>query len=424
MRGRVEVSYVHFMVSLLRLRLARYQNRIFHASFNKTSATNQFVKFSSIRVETNCNFIMSSPEGVKNTTIDVSEKDPADGEETVEASTPAENGDVTLKDASGPDVSQDVSDDAEKVEEKADGPTVPEDEGKNGDGSETEGKDKEIEVSKEPEENNSKETEVSKEPEGNVKENDASMETEEKTKEAEASMEPEENDKTEASMETEENDKGTETEKKADPVEEVKTKSKENGTEDQKEDDDENKDEDAEMQDAKDEENAQDDAEETKTPRKRKKYAETLAKESAHILPESDSKRSRRSISANSYQPENFKDESLSSDPKLAITKGRGTALRDIPATKSKITSFKLGDPILKEAHKLLYGGPGGITGKGRTKPGSVKGNVLQFTGYLPAVEDNANATEEEKKAIEENEEKIHVSSNLCSATPYTCRMC
>merc|ERR1719223_2701846 len=229
-------------------------------------------------------------------------------------------------------------------------------------------------------EEKTKEAEASMEPEGNVKENDASMETEEKTKEAEASMEPEENDKTEASMEMEENDKGTETEKKADPVEEVKTKSKENGTEDQ------NKDDDAEMQDAKDEENAQDDAEETKTPRKRKKYAETLAKESAHILPESDSKRSRRSISANSYQPENFKDESLSSDPKLAIPKGRGTALRDIPATKSKITSFKLGDPILKEAHKLLYGGPGGITGKGRTKPGSVKGNVLQFTGYLPAV--------------------------------------
>ena len=114
---------------------------------------------------------------------------------------------------------------------------------------------------------------------------------------------------------------------------------------------------DAEMQDAKEEEN---ESEETKTPRKRKKYAETLVKESAHILPVSATKRSRKSVSASSYQPENFKGAGVhAADPNLDIPKGRGTALKDISAVRNKITSCKQGDPILKEAHKFCTVDPG-----------------------------------------------------------------
>ena len=329
----------------------------------------------------------------------VPEKETPVEEGDTEEGASAENGDVTPEDASEPDVSKsNGSDDAEKDEEKTDGPTVTEDEVENGGEAETE----ETEASKETEESGKdKETE------------DADKETddpkEDVNKETEAPKEAEDKE-TENPKESEQKDK---------PDEEVETETKEDATEDTKDDakesdkeeeaGDDGSGDDAEMQDAKEEEN---ESEETKTPRKRKKYAETLVKESAHILPVSATKRSRKSVSASSYQPENFKGAGVhATDPNLAIPKGRGTALKDISAVRNKIASCKQGDPILKEAHKVLYGGPGGITGKGKVKVSLIKGNILEFTGFLPIVEDNEDATEEEKEEIAENEERIHVSS-------------
>ena len=201
--------------------------------------------------------------------------------------------------------------------------------------------------------------------------------------------------------------------------ERVETNEPVQGTEKENGDDSGDAAQDIEMEETKEEDSEKDDTEEPKTPtgrRKKKKYAETLEAESAHIRPESDSKRARKSFSAYSYQPENFKDEAHATDstPNMVIPKGRGATLKDIPSTKKKIERYKVGEPLLKEAHKLLYGGPGGISGKGPIKASAIKGNLLEFSGYLPP--ENEDATEEEKEEQREKEEKIHVSSHCFSA--------
>ena len=70
--------------------------------------------------------------------------------------------------------------------------------------------------------------------------------------------------------------------------------------------------------------------------------------------------------------------------------------LSDIPAIRSKIMQERDNVPIMNEMHKFLFRGKGGcLKLRGRVKVQVVKSHLLDFSGYLPIVEEGDTDGEE-----------------------------
>lgn len=131
------------------------------------------------------------------------------------------------------------------------------------------------------------------------------------------------------------------------------------------------------------------------TPRKKRSAATVATPSSAS----SASKRQRKSTT--SFSPMDFK-EGKDSSRKVEIPAGRGVKLDTIEIIKTNVTKRKTTDPILAELHRFLLGGPGGCLGKGRTGKKLLKKHILEFSGYLPEVEEGDDEGEELERDAEE----------------------
>jgi hypothetical protein len=94
-----------------------------------------------------------------------------------------------------------------------------------------------------------------------------------------------------------------------------------------------------------------------------------------------------------------FKEEK--DNKKIEIPAGRGVKLDTIEIIKANVSKMKNTDPILAELHKFLLGGPGGCLGKGRTGKKLLKKHVLEFSGYLPDIEEGDKEGEEIERDAE-----------------------
>lgn len=130
------------------------------------------------------------------------------------------------------------------------------------------------------------------------------------------------------------------------------------------------------------------------TPRKKRSAATVATPSSAS----SASKRQRKSTT--SFSPMDFK-EGKDSSRKVEIPAGRGVKLDTIEIIKTNVTKRKTTDPILAELHRFLLGGPGGCLGKGRTGKKLLKKHILEFSGYLPEVEEGDDEGEELERDAE-----------------------
>jgi len=152
------------------------------------------------------------------------------------------------------------------------------------------------------------------------------------------------------------------------------------------------KDEDVEMKDEEEEKTAgKKKKKKTSTPRKKRSAAAAATPSS------SASKRQRKSTT--SFSPMDFKEEK--DNKKIEIPAGRGVKLDTIEIIKANVSKMKNTDPILAELHKFLLGGPGGCLGKGRTGKKLLKKHVLEFSGYLPDIEEGDKEGEEIERDAE-----------------------
>lgn len=143
-------------------------------------------------------------------------------------------------------------------------------------------------------------------------------------------------------------------------------------------------------------------------PRKQKATNQQVLIKEAKGYTTPQTKRARKSTALNSYSPTNFKTESEPvSASKKPIPFGRGTKLKDIPSVKANVDEIKTSDPVLHKAFRLLYGGPGGIVGRGPLNKKELKKNLLEFSGYLPPLTDTEGLTEEEKEKVEDQEDQL-----------------
>lgn len=135
----------------------------------------------------------------------------------------------------------------------------------------------------------------------------------------------------------------------------------------------------------------------------RKGTAALIKEAEAYTTPEA--KRSRKSLTT--FEPEDY-TKTPTKIKEIKIPEGRGTKLRDIPSVASKVNEYKVTDPILQKAYRLLYGGTGGIIGRGRGLiKKDLKKNLLEFSGYLPPLVSTEGLSEEEKGRIEEREDEL-----------------
>ena len=66
-----------------------------------------------------------------------------------------------------------------------------------------------------------------------------------------------------------------------------------------------------------------------------------------------------------------------------------GMKISDIPAIQSKIMQERDNDPIMNKMHKISFLGKGGcLKLRGRVKVQVVKSHLLDFSGYLPIMEE------------------------------------
>ena len=171
-----------------------------------------------------------------------------------------------------------------------------------------------------------------------------------------------------------------------------KEEKKEEKVEDKKEEPEEEKVEDKKEEEPKKEETKTDDKKDVKKevdidwrkkPRKRKAHPVSIE--------EPRSKRERKPIQANTYQPEDF----TSVGHTVQIFRGRGKKLRDINTVKESINSFSMNSEEVAQAHRFLY------TMRGRVARREMKSNILEFSGYLKHIPKGS----DEKKIEEEDED-------------------
>lgn len=137
-----------------------------------------------------------------------------------------------------------------------------------------------------------------------------------------------------------------------------------------------------------------------KTPKSGRKKKEAKRKvQTPASASSSTSKRSRKS--AQSFEPVNFKEETVDKNS-IEIPAGRGDKLQDISVIHTTINNMKSEDPVLRALHKFLLGGVGGCLGRGRTPNKLLKKQVLEFSGYLPEVIEGDEESEEAERIAEE----------------------
>merc|ERR1712165_496419 len=104
---------------------------------------------------------------------------------------------------------------------------------------------------------------------------------------------------------------------------------------------------------------------EAKVEAKKEEKKET--KEPEKIVPSSRG-RVRKSV-------KQFVFEERDDDKELEVPDGIGTPLGDIPNVVDGIPAVKLGDPLLRKFHNLIYPGQ-------RCKKNKIKKNLRQFKGF------------------------------------------
>lgn len=173
-------------------------------------------------------------------------------------------------------------------------------------------------------------------------------------------------------------------EEKEDEKVEEKVEAKEEGKEDEKvEEKEEKKEEEPKKEETKTDDKKEVDIDWRKKPRKRKPHPVGIE--------EPRSKRERKPIQANTYQPEDF----TSVGHTVQIFRGRGKKLRDISTVKESINSYSMNSEEVAQAHRFLY------TMRGRVARREMKSNILEFSGYLKHIPKGG----DEKKIEEEDEE-------------------
>ena len=131
---------------------------------------------------------------------------------------------------------------------------------------------------------------------------------------------------------------------------------------------------------------------------KRKRSGDSAIVVEADDLSSPVGKRRRKMVSSAAYKPDDFSEKK----PKVA-KKGRGDRLRDIPSTKASIEGYKLNSEGLREAYRFLFAGRGG-----KILP-AMRTQLLDFSGYVPDIDDDVD--EETAAKIAKEEEAMEVSS-------------
>lgn len=197
------------------------------------------------------------------------------------------------------------------------------------------------------------------------------------------------------------------TDKADDGKEEMKEKSKDGKKELQKEE--EKKDEN------KSDKTAKETEDQDKEPGKETKDGEATnfaKKQGKEILPEdkkrkaeddtpTESKRKRKTAAA--YKPEDF------SQPKhqVQVMSGRGDKLCDLPSVRESIESYSVNDDVFAMAYRFIF-----VT-RGRLPKNEAKQQMLDFSGYLPPLDEK-----EDKAKVEQRDEELEVRFNcvFCSS--------
>jgi hypothetical protein len=131
-----------------------------------------------------------------------------------------------------------------------------------------------------------------------------------------------------------------------------------------------------------------------KLARKRKTSDSSPSKQPESASGSPRSKRSRKLSQPESYQPENFKKTTHSAP----LSRGRGKKLKDIDSVKESVEQFSMNSEEMVMAHKFLY------TMRGRVPRRDMKTNVLEFSGFLKYMPEDA-----DEKGFEEDDEEAEV---------------
>lgn len=136
----------------------------------------------------------------------------------------------------------------------------------------------------------------------------------------------------------------------------------------------------------------------TPTPKK-KKGEKMMGLDYADITSLSSGKRTRRS--ATRLSPEAL---DTPNKKEFFVPVGRGVKLEDIEDVKARIKATKRDDPVLKDAHSLLF------TIRGRPKRNLIKTHILQFSGYLMP-KSNDSKSDDDEGIDEKSETKMSVKA-------------
>ncbi len=88
----------------------------------------------------------------------------------------------------------------------------------------------------------------------------------------------------------------------------------------------------------------------------------------------------------------------MAETPIVHIIKGRGEKLKDMPAVKASIEKYSNNSEEMNVAHRLLY------TTRGKAAKREMKGNILEFSGFLKDAPKDYDA-----KKLDEEDEEVEV---------------
>jgi hypothetical protein len=134
---------------------------------------------------------------------------------------------------------------------------------------------------------------------------------------------------------------------------------------------------------------------ENKKKRGRKPKSESPAKTKGPAKTPDPNKRLRRSSQTVTYQPEDFKSVTHT----VQIFRGRGTKLKDLEAVRTSIDRFTRTSEEMHNAHRFLF------TMRGKVPQAQVKGNILEFNGFLKYFDKD----KVEKEAMDKEDEEAEV---------------
>lgn len=126
----------------------------------------------------------------------------------------------------------------------------------------------------------------------------------------------------------------------------------------------------------------------------KKKRGRKPKTESPAITPDPN-KRLRRSSQTVTYQPEDFKSVTHT----VQIFRGRGTKLKDLEAVRTSMDRFTRSSEEMHNAHRFLF------TMRGKVPQAQVKGNILEFNGFLKYFDKD----KVEKETMDKEDEEAEV---------------